>query len=182
MKLVILVFVLSASTAFAQTSGSDVPTRNHLASKPCLFDFNRGLVANCILTTKAGALLIAPKIVRELAFDSHGLASVRSSQGTWFYVNRRGTVVIADVPIFDNGPDPFHDGLVRVVVKGKYGFANRRGQLVIPTVYDGAMPFENGHAAVCMGCTEECSEHDCEHHSFVGGDWSVIDVHGARVR
>ena len=64
----------------------------------------------------------------------------------------------------DNGPDSFHDGLVRVVRNKKYGFANRKGQLAIPPTYDGAMNFEKGKAKVCKGCESKCAEGDCGHH------------------
>ena len=50
------------------------------------------------------------------------------------YVSRKGKVVIWGVPVMDNGADSFHDGLVRIVRNGKYGFANRGGEVVIPAI------------------------------------------------
>jgi len=49
---------------------------------------------------------------------------------------------------------------VRFVRKKKYGFANRKGQIVIPPVYDGAMNFESGVTKVCNGCQEKCAQAD----------------------
>jgi WG containing repeat len=92
------------------------------------------------------------------------------------YVSRSGKVVIKGVPVMDNGADSFHDGLVRIVRNGKYGFANRAGQVVIPTIYDGAMNFENGRAEVCKRCQISAEE---EYHVFSGGDWFRINVKGA---
>lgn len=97
------------------------------------------------------------------------------------YVNRAGKVVVTCVPTMDNGPDSFHDGLVRVLRNGKYGFANRLGELAVPATYDGAMTFENGRAAVCKSCENKCADPECEHHSFVGGEWFQINTKGTVV-
>ena len=97
------------------------------------------------------------------------------------YVDRRGFVIVMGVAAMDNGADSFHDGLVRVVRNGNYGFANRRGHLVVPPIYDGAMNFERGRAIVCKGCQNKCAGPECEHHSFVGGEWFQIDVKGTVV-
>ena len=35
---------------------------------------------------------------------------------------------------------------MRFVRDKKYGFANRKGEIVVPPIYDGAMNFENGIA------------------------------------
>jgi hypothetical protein len=94
------------------------------------------------------------------------------------YVTRRGRVVIVGVPRMDNWADSFHDGLVRVVRNKKYGFANRKGQIVISTNYDGAMNFERGTAKVCIRCGSKCADHDCEHHVFAGGEWLQINTKG----
>jgi hypothetical protein len=142
---------------------------------PCLFDFERGEVPNCLRESATGDLSIAPELVNDLAFDSHGLAAVRSPKEGWMYVSRSGKVVIKGVPVMDNGADAFHDGLVRIVRNGKYGFANRAGQIVIPTIYDGAMNFENGSAAVCKGCQ---TSREGEYHFFSGGDWFRINTKG----
>ena len=81
----------------------------------------------------------------------------------------------------DNWADTFHDGLVRVVRNEKYGFSNRKGQLVISPVYDGAMNFEDGKAKVCNGCTIKCVEQECEYSVFSGGNWFQINTNGTVV-
>jgi len=50
----------------------------------------------------------------------------------WMYARRSGEIVITNVAPFDNGPDEFHDGMVRVSKHGKFGFADRSGKLRIP--------------------------------------------------
>jgi WG containing repeat len=145
---------------------------------PCLFDPERGEVPNCMREDKTGELFVAPQYLKELNFDAHGLASVNSPKVGWMYVNRKGKVVISGVAAMDNGADWFHDGLVRIVRNGKYGFANRRGQVVVSLIYDGAMNFENGRAMVCKRCESKCVDSGCEYRSFAGGEWFRIDVKG----
>ncbi len=101
------------------------------------------------------------------------------------YVSRTGRVLISGVPSMDDWADSFHDGLVRVVRNKKYGFANRKGQIVISTNYDGAMNFEKGKAKVCTRCESKCVDRDCEYHVFAGGEWFQINTKGivvARIR
>jgi hypothetical protein len=183
----ILTVMLSAILSLAQ-----LPTRapigrgpgsfDAFAEGPCLFDLQRGEVPNCIFVSVSGRLLVEKKYLKELTFDSFGLAAVLSLQHGWMYLNRKGQVLITGVPPMDNGPDPFHDGLVRVVEYKKYGFANRSGRIVIPAIYDGAMAFENGRAEVCIGCEEKCAEAECQHHFFAGGRRIWIDTKGSVIR
>jgi hypothetical protein len=152
---------------------------------PCLYDGERGEVPSCVRENAKGELFIAPQYLKELRFDSHGLAAVHSPTKGWMYVSRGGKIVISSVPVMDNWADSFHDGLVRIVRNGKYGFANRRGQVVVPPIYDGASNFEKGRATVCKGCESKCADHDCEHHFFAGGEWFRINTKGtvlARLR
>lgn len=144
-------------------------------SEPCLFDYERGQVPDCIRKSKSGALFVAAQYLKELDFDRYGLAVVLSHQEGWMYVDRNGRVLITGVALMDNWADEFHDGLVRVVKNGKWGFANRRGRVVIAPIYDGAMNFENGRATVCRGCK---SVGDGEHDYFSGGNWYEIDTKG----
>lgn len=144
----------------------------------CMYDSERGEVPDCILRNPNGHLYIAPTVLYELHFDRHGLAAVHSQSENWMYVNRHGDVVVSSVPTFDNGADTFHDGLVRLVKNGKYGFANRKGRVVIEAIFDGAMNFEGGYAKVCRGCVLKPSGADSEHSSFVGGLWVLIDKKG----
>lgn len=44
----------------------------------------------------------------------------------------------------------FHNGLVPVWVRGKYGYINRFGELAIPLVFDSASPFSEGLALVSI--------------------------------
>lgn len=159
--------------------------------RPCLLNADRGVVPDCIQHDKTGKLILAQEYVKELDFDSSGLAPVRSEAPPygWMYVNRKGAVVITGVPTFDNWADDFSDGLVRTVVDHKYGFANRHGRIVIKPAYDWASPFDHGFAQACNHCRAMCgTPHGaveerslpggCEHRFMAGGEWFKIDKKG----
>jgi hypothetical protein len=188
------VFLLLTMVSFAQTpSKSKPPGDGSVANRgrPCLFDGERGVVPDCIQEAADGKLFIASQYVKDLKFNSAGLAPVRSEEPPfgWMYVNRKGAVVITGVPTFDNWADDFSDGLVRTVAGGKYGFANSKGRIVITPAYDWASPFDHGYAEVCNQCREMCAmpggavemqsvPGGCDHSVMVGGSWFKIDKKG----
>lgn len=171
-----------------RTSSREIPhpqigvDKSSKRGAPCLFDFERGEAPNCILKNAAGDIYIAPQYLKDLDFDSAGLAVVGSATQGWMYVNLKGKVIIRGVPVMDNWADTFHDGLVRFVRNKKYGFANRAGRIVIPPTYDGAMNFEKGNAEVCKGCQAKCADPACEYHVFSGGSWFLINTKGATLK
>jgi hypothetical protein len=178
----LLAFIASTMGQESPDQAAKRSTRNHRANgSPCLFDFERGEVPDCIRATPAGKLFIAPRYMRELSFDSHGLSAVRSNDDEWMYVNHAGRVLISGVATCDNWADSFHDGVVRIVRNKKYGFANRKGQVVVAPIYDGALIFERGRAKVCEGCERRCAEVGCEYHLLVGGEWFEINTKGDSV-
>jgi len=52
------------------------------------------------------------------------------------------------IPLKYGSIDPFHDGLAVVQQNGKYGFIDKRGNLVIPFKYEFAVSFSHGLAVV----------------------------------
>jgi hypothetical protein len=167
----------------ASTHGREsIVNKRITAAAWCHIDFDEGEIPSCLYQTDAGQLFIAPEFVKKLHFNSYGLAGVFSEKQGWMYVNRKGKVVVQDVVSEDNGPAPFCDGLVLVLRNKKYGFANRKGQLVIPAIYDGAGNFVGGKTEVCKGCEKKCADRDCEHSFHSGGEWFQIDTHGTSVR
>jgi hypothetical protein len=129
-------------------------------------------VDHCASSDAAGHIHLKRQHLRALDFDRYGLASVYID-GNWHYVSRDGR--LARVMTMDNGADPFADGLARSPVGAKVGFINRDLTLAIPPRYDGALPFENGSAEVCIDC-KLVSEG--EHSSYQDGRWACIDRHG----
>jgi hypothetical protein len=155
-------------------------------------DLDRDVVPDCIQEAPNGKLIIAPQYLKELRFDSSGLAQVWSEvpPKAWMYVDRKGAILITGVPSVENGADVFSEGLVRTVVDDKYGFADRQGNLVIKPAYDWASPFHHGNAEVCNKCRKVCMISDskmvdavsvpggCDHWTMVGGEWFKVNKKG----
>ncbi|MDX2277944.1 MAG: WG repeat-containing protein [Saprospiraceae bacterium] len=76
---------------------------------------------------------------------------------------------------YDNGPDYTVEGLYRIVVHGKIGFANDDGNIVINPSFDFVKPFENGLAEFCVECKQV---RQYEHFVMEGGKWGFIDKTG----
>lgn len=160
-----------------QPPGNSKAVEKSHKGESCMFNPETGEVPDCVHVQADGSLAIASRYLKDLPYSSDGLAAVWIA-GQWAYVNRRGVAIITGVPSYDNGPDEFHDGLVRFIKDKKYGFADRKGEAIIRPIYDGALPFENGRAKVCLGCVNKCSDRDCEHHMFSGGHWFSISEQG----
>ncbi len=76
---------------------------------------------------------------------------------------------------YDNGPDYTLEGLYRIVVDGKIGFANEDGNIIINPVFDFVKPFENGLAEFCVDCKQVRQN---EHFIIEGGKWGFVDKTG----
>jgi hypothetical protein len=109
--------------------------------------------------------------LKRMDFDGHGLASVYV--GGWRYVARNGRS--AAVLTFDNGPDPFADGLARYQDGKKIGYIDRKLVTIIPARFDGGYPFENRRAVICNGCGTVL---DGDYSSYINGSWGCIDRRG----
>src|SRR5689334_1559928 len=79
--------------------------------RPCLafLPADTKEIPNCVSTDARGAMVVRPTALKQLAFDN-GLSTI-SIDGGFFYVDRRGKTAHA-LP-FDNGADPFVEGLAR---------------------------------------------------------------------
>ena len=156
------------------------------AAAPVLFDCwePERTFKQCAATGPDGRPRLKQSYSARLRYDRHGLASVMLFNATdarkyqWYYV-RRG---IAPVPVetMDNGPDYFEDGLARSPVDGKVGYVDRKLNLVIPAIYDGAYPFKDGVAVVCTACTyvSDSTATEGERGWYEGGQWGRIDRRG----
>lgn len=93
----------------------------------------------------------------------------------WVAINKRDSIILTPY-IFDNGPDYLEDGLFRFVENGKIGFANAKGQKVIPAQFDYASSFSERLAAFSVGGKME--KWDSEHSTWNGGLWGFINKKG----
>lgn len=130
-------------------------------------------LGDCATPNPDGSYAVGPDALRQLRFDRHGLAAFAIRAAGYAYVRRDGRALL--VPTFDNGPDEFADGLVRVRLGDKLGYADRRLKLVIPAIYDGAHPFTGKRAWACIGCTPVS---DGEHSWYRGGQTVCLDPRG----
>ena len=126
---------------------------------------------DCAWKDANGQVHFSRQHLQRLAYDARGLASVYV--GGWRYVARNGRS--AAVMTFDNGADPFANGLARSPQAKKVGYIDPTLRTVIPARFDGAYPFENGLAVVCNGCRVVA---DGEHSSNADGSWGCIDRRG----
>jgi hypothetical protein len=81
---------------------------------------------------------------------------------------------------FDNGPDYTSEGLFRIVVGRKMGYADSAtGKIVIKPQFACAWPFEQGVAKVSNDCRRQ--RHG-EHSVWLSNSWYYIDKKGRRVK
>ncbi|MDW3195007.1 MAG: WG repeat-containing protein [Cytophagales bacterium] len=100
-----------------------------------------------------------------------------STYGRWVGIDRNENILF-DLVSFDNGPDYFNEGLTRVLRNGKMGYANEKGEVVIPCQYAFAKWFQNGVAEVTF---EAKQYRDVDEHLRVESDsWFEIDKQGNR--
>ncbi len=102
-----------------------------------------------------------------------------STYGRQIGINRNQKILF-DLVMFDNGPEPFNEGLTRVIRNGKMGYADKYGRIVIPCIYEYAKWFENGKAEVTIKAIEYI---DMEEHQRVESDeWFEIDKNGNKIK
>ena len=102
----------------------------------------------------SGRVVIDPQFEIAEEFSAEGIAAVVDDKG-WAYIDKTGNVLVRPF-LYDNGPDPFAEGLARCIGSdGKIGFFDEKGQIAIPAQFQAAFPFQEGFAAVCIGCREE---------------------------
>ena len=123
--------------------------------------------------SQSGKTIIAPRFTMAEPFSQHGTAFV-VKDGTWVLIQFQGKVLLQPF-IFDNGPDPFQQGVARFVEHGKVGFFNRAGEKTIAAQFDFAWPFTEEGAVICQGCRKV---QQGEHWQVMGGKHGQIDQQG----
>ncbi|MDO1451955.1 WG repeat-containing protein [Rhodocytophaga aerolata] len=102
-----------------------------------------------------------------------------STFGRQIAINRDQKVLF-DLVMFDNGPEPFVEGLTRVSRNGKMGYANETGKVVIPCIYDYAKQFYQGKAEVTFEAVEYMDGD--EHRRVESEEWFEIDRKGNKIK
>lgn len=84
---------------------------------------------------------------------------------------------------FDSSPDSPREGLFRIVDEsGKLGYANVKGEIVIPPRFAFGFPFEDGVAKVThTGELKVVPNCNGEYHYWTSDEWFYIDIRGNKV-
>lgn len=83
-----------------------------------------------------------------------------------------------DVKQYDNGPDAISEGLFRIIINGKTGYANEQGEVIIEPKYACTTPFENGQAKVSNKCD---FVDDGEYKIMKSENWFYINKKGEKI-
>jgi hypothetical protein len=123
---------------------------------------------------------ISNSVLVDLYFEKNGLSWCLSGVNQFvYYVTRNGSY--KQTEWFDNGPDIFKNGLVRMRSFGKIGFMDSSLNVVILPKWDFAHPFSNGKAKVgniCKFFRIDASEHSGVECKF----WQEIDISGNMIK
>lgn len=96
---------------------------------------------------------------------------------TVYCINKKEQVLF-EVFCPKNNPDHPSEGLFRIVRDNKIGYANLKGEVIIPPKYDAALPFNSGMAFINVGCEID----DVQKPTFwKGGKWGAINKEGSIV-
>jgi hypothetical protein len=117
----------------------------------------------CAIADENGSLALLPEALAHPRLRSAQRVELLLDN-RFYFANARGKLLRA-YP-FDNGPDPFVEGLARVLAAGKVGFVNADLEEVVPPTW------------VCKGCVVSALEPGDEHHVPTGGVWGYIDRQG----
>lgn len=107
------------------------------------------------------------------------IAIILNAKEGWVAISKEQEILFKPF-IFDNGPDEFSNGLIRIEKDKKVGFADETGKIIIPPIYDLALPFHGNYTAFYSGGKQICAgenipEADCEHFEWIGGKWGIIN-------
>lgn len=93
-------------------------------------------------------------------------------------INRKAEPLF-EVFCFDNGPDYVREGLFRIIVDGKMGFANMDGEIIIEPQFDFVHPFQEcGYAVFNIGGKKVRTNPRENWWTWKGGKWGLVNKKG----
>lgn len=169
MSLIAILFVSLGVQANPMKISCSFPMKNN----PVVID-------DCASQGSGGFYEIKKPALKQIQFDSRGLAGGSIAKDGCYWLNKKGE--LKKTHCFDNGADYFQEGLARYIDdKGKFGYMNTQLRVKIPASYTFAFPFENDFAKVCNDC-KTVTDPSTEHSTVTGGSWMVINKSGKVVR
>lgn len=180
-KMRILIPALSIIFMSCGGNADDFPADNSgsgKTKKPCLTCIHDSDERVALLNERGDT--IAPFGRFDYCFfeTTHTFGSVYDSQRGGFYALDATGKELYEVFGFDNGPDYVEEGLFRIVIDEKIGYANEDGEIVIQPQYSCAYPFEDGKAMVTFNCTKTI---EFEMTKWESEEWFYIDKTGKKV-
>lgn len=170
-----ILFLLSVSLIVnILTSCGPKNTKNNY-----LVSFNDAITEQWGYKNLNGEIVIPPGKYLRCFTDTFKTYAIVVKPNSGFLAIDRQEKVMYEVFSFDNGPDESSEGLFRILVNKKIGFADSlTGKIVIKTQFDCARPFENGVAEVSTDCS---TIREGEHSSWKSDHWFYIDKSGKEV-
>lgn len=134
---------------------------------------------DCGYANPEGDTIIPPGKYSRCFTDTFRFYAIVTSPDMGFVAINRREEVLYNVFPFDNGPDYPSDGLFRIMIDNKIGFADEiTGRVVIKPQFGCARPFENGVAEVSVDCE---TQPESEHTTWISDKWFYVDKTGKRV-
>jgi len=121
---------------------------------------------------KLSSYYVNKNYLKQLDFKGEEIISV-FQKGAFYYIRKDGKAI--KTITYENGADPFVEGLARTKVNGKIGFFNTNLDIVLKPIYDFAFPFYHGVAEICTGCKEQ---QEGDYSMLKGGRWQKINREG----
>ena len=97
-----------------------------------------------------GRYSLQPVRFNKVSEFHEGLALVQGENEMMYYLNPDGSVALS-LPKFCSAAGNFSEGKAWVCFNGKYGYINKKGKLIIDTVFSYTSDFNNGIAYVAYG-------------------------------
>jgi hypothetical protein len=167
-KLITLLFILFQSAGYIQA-------QNDYWLKTC------DSLDNCGYVDQQGNIRIEIGKYYPCYTDTLFDYAIVYKEGSGLVAIDRNEKELFNVWVVDNGPDYPSEGLFRIVKDGKIGFANLKGEIVIPPRFEAVYPFQDGVAVYCVGCTTGNDKIASEYTVWSGGLWGFINKEGAVV-
>ena len=105
-----------------------------------------------------GKVIIDRKDPVSYSFSEDGIAIVGyPRKNLYLLINTKGKVIDTEVTdfylkdILGYNAQGFSDGLIVIIIDGKYGCLNTEGQLIVPAKYDNILKFNSGHGVGRIG-------------------------------
>jgi hypothetical protein len=133
----------------------------------------------CGYSDPKDSMVIPPGKYRICFTDTFRTYAIVSKGDSGIVAIDRQENILYQVFLFDNGPDESSEGLFRIIVNHKIGYAeSATGRVIIKPQFDCAWPFVDGSAKVSTDCQ---SSSDGEHTTWLSDHWYYIDRSGNKV-